>query len=253
LKRIEETYFYSPPHCIQNTTLSIDGREARHLLGALRCQEGDIVTVVDGCGHEFDVSVESISGVSIDGKILGRRTNRSELSRQIVLAQGLGRGSRFDLVVEKATELGVHTILPFQSERSSPVYTTERIERKMTRWRNIAIAAMKQSKRSRLPHIAPLSSFETILSSGMVYDLCLVASETEQDQGLRNVCANQETIETILVLVGPEGGFNPEEIDLARTAGFHTISLGPRRLRAETAGILVVALLAYEFGEMKRR
>ena len=116
--------------------------------------------------------------------------------------------------------------------------------------RNVAIASMKQSKRSRLPHIAPLSTFETILSSGMVYDLCLVASETERKQGLRTLCANRESVEKILVLVGPEAGFSPVEIDLARASRFQTVSLGPRRLRTETAGILVVALLAYEFGEI---
>ena len=234
-------------------SLYLTGSEAKHASSVLRCTEGDVITVVDGCGFEYEVSIERVAMERVAGKILARRKTSTEPTVQVVLAQALCRSSRFDLVVEKATELGVHTILPVVTERSLKMPKKDPPDRRADRWRKITIAAMKQSKRSLLPHIAPPSSLNTVLSSGVIYDICLIASEKEERRGLRDVIADAGPVQKGLVLVGPEGGFSEAELQQAQEYRFHTVSLGPRRLRTETAGPLIVALLLYELGELGGR
>lgn len=253
LRSLSETYFYSPPHQIRGKTLSLTNTEAKHVSSVLRCAEGDVITVVDGCGHEYDVSVQRMVKGRIDGEIVACRHGPREPGTQIVLAQALSRGSKFDVVVEKATELGVHTILPVITERSLKMPRREQWERRRHRWSKIAIAAMKQSKRSVLPHIASPSPFETILSLRLKYDLCLVACEREERSGLRDMLTDPASVRRVLVFIGPEGGFSEGEIQQAKEARFQTFSLGRRRLRTETAGPLAVALLVYELEDVGGR
>jgi len=250
VKTISETSFYAPPEQIQHTTLSLFGPEAKHAHTVLRCSTGDRMTVVDGCGYEYAVSVGRVLADRVECTILRRRKGPREPTCHITLAQSLCRSPRFDIVVEKTTELGVRTILPVITERSVPRFQKEHVQSRIDRWRKVAMAAMKQSRRSILPTIGPAVSFDEILTFAHDFELSLVASEKERESGLRTLLGPLSTAKRALILVGPEGGFSEREIERTKKAGLLPFSIGPRRLRAETAGIVAVSLLLYERGDL---
>jgi 16S rRNA (uracil1498-N3)-methyltransferase len=208
---------------------------------------------VDGCGWEYRVSLESILNDRVEGTILERSKGSREPDVRVTLAQALTRPPKFDIVVEKTTELGVHTILPVITERSMKMLHTEKLENRRARWQKIAIAAMKQSKRAVLPRIEPAVPFGSLLAFTQDYDVSLVAWEGEKETDVRNVLRRTEKMNQVLILTGPEEGFSRKEVEQARDAGFLSFSLGPRRLRTETAGIVSVSLVMYELGELNPR
>ena len=250
MKNVTETYFYTPPHHIQDNHLSLTDSEARHARGAVRCSPGDTITVVDGCGWEYRVSIERILNDRVEGTILEQSKGYREPDVHVTLAQALPRPSKFDIVVEKTTELGVHTILPVITDRSLKMPHREKRESRRARWHKIALAAMKQSKRSVLPRVEPPVSFDALLAFTTDYDVSLVAWEEEKDTNVANILRRTEKISRVLVLTGPEEGLSRKEVELAKDAGFQSFSLGPRRLRTETAGIVCVSLVLYELGAL---
>jgi 16S rRNA (uracil1498-N3)-methyltransferase len=253
LKTISETSFYAPPEQIQKDILHITAQEAKHAHGVLRCAVGDVLRVVDGCGHEYQASVEQIFKDRIDCKIISSQTKTREPLVKITLAQALCRAAQFDMIVEKCTEIGAYTILPTVTERSRPLPPKDRFQKRWDRWHKIAVAAMKQSGRSVLPRIESAVPFDTLLTFARSFDTSLMAWEGEHTSGLRNILPRTSEIKSVLILVGPEAGFSTEEVDKAQAAGFRSFSIGPRRLRTETAGIVCVSLVLYELEELKPR
>jgi 16S rRNA (uracil1498-N3)-methyltransferase len=159
----------------------------------------------------------------------------------LTLAFGLSRGAKPDWIIEKATELGVSAILPFTSER------TLRSSERHDRWQRLAAAAARQSGRARCPEIAEVSSFADILELGARSELALLfhAAASEFPAVLRESCPR-----SVLAVTGPEGGFSESEVSAAREFGFRIVTLGPRTLRAETAGITVAALCQAFWGDL---
>lgn len=250
MKIISETYFYAPQDQFRGNKFYLIGPEVIHAHSALRCTVGDIITIVDGCGYEYEVSIEQMHKERIEGTILERRKSPREPVSEITLAQALCRATKFDSIVEKTTELGIRSIVPTITGRSRRLPGKEQLERKIQRWQKIAIAAMKQSRRSVLPQIATPSSFDEVLILLEEYDLSLIAWEEEKMQGLRTIMKKVDSVKSALILVGPEGGFRQEEVERAQEAGCYPVSFGRRRLRVETAGPLAVSLLLYELGEL---
>ena len=251
--RTLDTSFYAPPEQIHKDTLRLTDGEAKHARSVLRCEVGDVLTVVDGCGCQYEASVQGIFQDRIDCKILNSQRNPREPDIKITLAQALCRSGKFDLVVEKCTELGVHAIVPTTTERSYPVPRKDRFQNRLSRWQKIAVAAMKQSGRSLLPRIESVISFETLLTWTRNFDASLIAWEGEKANGLRSVLSQLPEIGRTLILVGPEGGFPVEEVEQAKVSGFQPFSLGPRRLRTETASIVCVSLVLHELGDLNPR
>lgn len=242
-------FSYVPPERITgNTAFVTDEDEQKHLARALRKKPGDSVQFVDGEGWIYDgVLVRMKPEIQIE--ILDRRRDRETESPEVTLAPSLLKGSRLDTVVEKATELGVAAILPMRSARTvaggSPGGRPAggpAIQR-LNRWRRIAQSAMKQSLRARLPRIEPVMSMGDVLGTASSYDLSLIAWEEEAERRPGLATGLGAEARRVLLMVGPEGGFAREEIDLAREAGMETISLGRSRLRSDTAAIAGLALL----------
>lgn len=238
--------FYCPPEEVRGDRLAITGEEAHHLVRVMRHRAGDVVTVVDGTGGEYDACVETLSDQRVECRIKARRRRTAEPIAQVVLAQALAKGAHFDFVVEKATEVGVSGIIPMTTERT--IVALEEEQRK-ERWRKIAISAMKQSGRSVLPEIKKVYGYGDVILKAKEYDLALLAWEDER-QKLRDLMKTQKGVRKVLVLVGPEGGFSEEEVSLARTKHIATFSMGTRKLRTETAGVLAVALVLHELGDL---
>ncbi len=238
-------YSYVPPERISgNAAFVSDADERNHLARALRKKPGDAVRFVDGEGWIYDgVLVRMKPEIEIE--ILDRRRDRETELPEVTLAPSLLKGTRLDLVVEKATELGVAAILPMRSARTvaGGRPAGEPGGQRLERWRRIARSAMKQSLRARLPRIAPVVSLGDIVESASSYDLALVAWEEERDRSPALARDLDPEAGRVLLMVGPEGGFAREEIAMAREAGMRTVSLGRTRLRSDTASIAGLALL----------
>jgi 16S rRNA (uracil1498-N3)-methyltransferase len=185
-----------------------------------------------------------------DIEILRSFQTERESSLEITLALGLTKGEKMDLVVEKATELGVHAFVPFVSSYTVPRLDERKIEKRNQRWQRIAVSAAKQSGRARIPKILPLCEFRELVRQPWIETLKLLFWEREAQQTLKELHACEPGVEKILLVVGPEGGFSVEEAARAHEAGFQWVGLGRRILRAETAAIAATSLVQFLWGDL---
>lgn len=237
------TTFYAPPSSIRAGRVALPEAEAEHAARALRKQPGDEVVVVDGAGGWHDVRLDHVGRQSVMGTILQTQREVGEPRYRLTVGLALLKNrSRFETFLEKAVELGVRRVVPLQTER------TVKGSLKMDRAQNILVAAMKQSGRSRLPDLTepkPLGRLLSHTSFGAVAHrdafVCHEAAAPE-DALTQHLPADLDG-RSVLVLIGPEGGFAPDEISRAQQAGCRVVSLGPRRLRAETAAMTVCTAL----------
>jgi 16S rRNA (uracil1498-N3)-methyltransferase len=170
---------------------------------------------------------------------------------RLTLAAGLSTGSKFDAVIQRGTELGVSRFIPLLTEKSKvAVDEPKRAKAKVTRWRRVAMAAMKQCRRSYIPEIAVPTGLQSFLEQHESSDLGLIFHPGKAGKPLSEVGLNDSS-KRVTLLVGPESGFSEDELDMARDAGIAPISLGPRILRTETAGPIVVALVMARLGEFR--
>ena len=245
-----DTYFYISPNAIgEHHALMTDKDERRHLLRTLRKRAGDPVAFVDGTGCVYNGVIERIDPDQIRIGVTSRERDANEPSVRVTLAPALLKGSRLDTVVEKVTELGIDEIWPVHTARTiiNAGASTARIDR----WQRIAMSAMKQSLRSRLTVVRQVLDFHEAIVHAQEYDLALIAWEQETQTGLETFAHPHEQPGRVLLFIGPEGGFEANEIEAARDVGIHSVSIGRRRFRADTAGIVAVTLLMAMLGAMK--
>jgi 16S rRNA (uracil1498-N3)-methyltransferase len=241
------TNFYTNPEKINKETLTIDGEEARHILSVLRYGPGDEIDVVDGCGGKFHAAITKVSRNSLEARILKRTEMKNEPGCHVALAQAVCRQERMDFLVEKATEIGISSIIPIMTEKGLIKVSAGP---KAERWRRIAIAAMKQSLRTVLPEIRDVIKFDDFQEQFSRYDLCLIASLDEDSKKLIECKQFRKGLKSILLIVGPEAGFTDKELSLAKARGAVPISLGTRRLRTETAGVVFSSLVLHRLADL---
>lgn len=228
-------YFYTQPQFITSDNLTIEGDEFNHLTHVMRKKIGDRICVVDGVGTALECTIKALNkqAAACSIEVRHRRLHESETS--VTLAVGMLKNpARFDFLVEKATELGVSVIVPMITER------TIARQAKTGRWRNLSLAAMKQSCRCVLPEVRAAVPYGDWIS-GCSTDLRIIP-HNEHCPRLSNLVP-QKNIATIAICIGPEGGFSDDEVRLAESHGFLPVSLGPRRFRTETAAIVAMAQL----------
>lgn len=237
--------YYTDKENVFSTYLRIIGHEAHHISRVMRHKSGDLLYVTDGEGNEYQTIIKKFVNKSIEASIINKSRNTRETVTKVSLAQSLIKGNHLDLIVEKTTELGVHKIVPIVTERTIVSLT----EKKLKRYQNIMLAAMKSSTRTFLPHIEKLIKFDNLLETFPAYDLVVLAYEDEKILKLSDIITNN-MYKHILLIVGPEGGFTKNEIKQAQSFGAKCFSLGARRLRAETAAISALSILLYQLKEM---
>ncbi len=229
------TTFYAPPQNFEHGRVVLPDDEARHAVRALRHGVGDEIVVVDGAGGRYRVRLTAADKHSAVGEVVAEERDAGEPSYRLTVGLGtLKNAGRFETFVEKAVELGVSTIVPLSTER------TERMSLKAGRLENILVAAMKQSGRSHLPVLREAQSLKQLLE---VSDSLRILCHESADPGavLPRILDASPAWEALTILVGPEGGFSDAEVARAMEAGWTVASLGPRRLRAETAAIAVAS------------
>jgi 16S rRNA (uracil1498-N3)-methyltransferase len=241
--------FYVPDPQIEDGILKVEGDEVRHIRKVLRLRAGDALSIFDGSGKEYEGTLVEEGSASVSIRVQTISPSKRESDLQIIFAQSILKGEKMDYLIQKATELGVSRIVPFISSRSIPALEkTKRIERHR-RWEKIAIGASKQCGRGVVPKIDPLEEYPQILQSAPRDSLRLILWE-EEGKRLKEVLKEPGRKSAVFFLVGPEGGLTKEEVEQAKRADFTPITLGERVLRSETAGLCLLSVLQYEWGDI---
>jgi 16S rRNA (uracil1498-N3)-methyltransferase len=240
--------FYAPAENFSGQKVALGFEESKHLRDVLRLREGAEVFVFDGDGNEFRCEIESIGKretvLIINGKVLPKSP---ESNLNLTLGVALLKGEKFELVVQKSCELGVCRIVPLETKRADvKIKDAREAEKKLERWRKIALEAAKQSGRARLMQIDPIVSFENFIASASGERILF---SERSGEGLAKF--PEKEISAMTAIVGAEGGWEVAEIEAAREKGFQIVTLGGRILRAETAAIVVSALLQNHFGDLR--
>ena len=247
--------FYLPPHQTQGPTLTLSAGDAHHALHVVRVRQNERVVVLDGAGHEYLCEVDKIDREDVTLKVVQKQALPA-LPYRITLAQAMTRSKTMDLIVQKATELGAHRLVPILSERSVSQIEDNAAAGKLEKWHGTMIEAIKQCGSPWLPQIDPPQSPQKFLSNSERFELTLVASLQSDARHPREyfqnfVAERQRMPKTVCVWVGPEGDFTPAEINAIRQSGAWPISLGPLILRSETAAIYCLSVLNYELQASK--
>lgn len=229
--------------------ITISGEDAKHIGKVLRAKCGEEITVCDGAGMDYQCEITAV-GETVETKILSSQPSQSEPSVEVTLFQGLPKGEKMELILQKCVELGIHTIVPVATEFSI-VKLDKKEEKKIQRWQKIAEAAAKQSGRGRIPTVERVMNWKEALSAASQLDGAMIPYEKEQERGLRAFLQDFCGKRTMGIFIGPEGGFSEQEIAMAQQAGIVPVTLGKRILRTETAGMTALAIALYELEEGK--
>jgi len=220
---------------------------ANHLLRVLRLSEGDACVLFNGDGHDYPATL-SVAGKREARVRLGApQAVHNESPRPILLLQGIARGEKMDLILQKATELGVSAVLPVNAERTEVKLDGPRLEKRVAHWRSVIVSACEQSGRARVPALAMPQSLAAAAAAVPAGALKL----TLDPHGEHRLSTLEAAADTpVVVAIGPEGGWSPKDRQALAQAGFQGLQLGPRILRTETAGLAAIAALQARLGDL---
>jgi len=231
----------------------VGGEEARYIVKVLRLRLGDGVLLFDGSGKEYGGEIEKVSKDQVAVRIMGESCPLVESPLELILIQGIPKSEKMDLIVKGTTELGVSGIWPFFSSRTIPRWKDSTLSKKVSHWEKIALSAAQQSGRTRVPEVrAPLPFEDMVNEVDNLKDsfLKIVLWEEERERKIKDVLRGMPQPAGICFLIGPEGGFSPDEINCFKRKGCIPIHLGNRILRTETAGITLLSIIQYEWGDL---
>ncbi|HET7658028.1 MAG TPA: 16S rRNA (uracil(1498)-N(3))-methyltransferase [Bacillales bacterium] len=244
-----QRYFLDEP--IEDGVVRIVGSDASHISRVMRMEPGDEIIC---CGPDGRCAICTIREVSADVVTTATQSSieeSTELPVHVTIAQGLPKGDKMDLIVQKGTELGATSFLPFEAGRSIVKWDEKKKQKKTERLRKIAKEAAEQSHRNRVPNVEIPVSFKNLLSLGRDYDVKLIAYEEEAKAGegtaFSNMLRETRAGASILLIIGPEGGLTGGEVSTLKEEGFVSCGLGPRILRTETAALYALAAISYHF------
>ncbi len=236
--------FYVPPECVAGGKIIIRGEELHHAKDVMRLAVGDGIVVFDGTGKEYHGVVLKVDKERMAVEIKKTVERKSEGCR-LILVQALPKSDKMDLIVEKATELGVSTIIPITTERTVVRPDAKKGSLKAERWKKIALVAAKQCGRTTIPEVMPITGFEGSLKLLSGAEAKFIPCLYDDTRALKDVLKGLR-VRSAAVFIGPEGDFTEKEISAAKDAGAIPVSLGQEVLRSETAAICALSVLNYE-------
>jgi len=245
--------FFVTEEQIENSSITIKGQDVKHIKNVLRKKPGDQLTIcITEHSLDYLCEITNIADETISCNILKKLENNVESNIKVTIFQGLPKADKMELVIQKSVELGVYDITPIEMKRCVVKLNEKDKNKKIERWQKIAEVASKQSGRNIIPKINKIISIKEICNLYEQYDIVLVAYENEEKNTLKEELnkvkaqmSDQEQIK-IGVLIGPEGGIAPEEIELLNKSGAKIITLGKRILRTETVALNVLSIIMYE-------
>jgi 16S rRNA (uracil1498-N3)-methyltransferase len=249
--------YFVPAAQMGQHSVALEGEDARHLAAVMRSKIGDCFIASNGSGRDVIAKITSIDKENVQADITEELTTHAEMTWKVTVAQSLPKGDKLEIVIQKGTEAGAAAFQPFLSQRTVVQYDDRKEAKRLERWRKIAKEAAEQSHRSVIPQINEVHSWKSLLMQFSQFDLILFCYEEEgrSGGGLRDMLQEfrsrrSDAFPRIMVVIGPEGGFTPQEAEAATVSGAKLIGLGKRILRTETAALYALACLAYESGEL---
>lgn len=243
-------HFFAQHENIHDTYIELVGSDVNHLKNVLRYQVGDKLLISSGDNVDYTCHIADISADCIRAEIDSVDEKGRELPSKVYLFQGLPKGDKMELIIQKMTELGVSGIVPVSMKRSVVKLDLKKADAKVKRWNAIAESAAKQSKRSVVPEVFPVMDLKQAIEWAASCEVKLLPYECADGmEKTRQLIDKLKPGERVAILIGPEGGFDLEELELAQNAGWEVITLGKRILRTETAGIMLMSVLMYHFEE----
>ena len=224
---------------------------AAHLLRVLRLREGDACVLFNGDGHDYDARIIATGKRGGEVEVTGRRAVDNESPLRITLLQGIARGEKMDLILQKATELGVARIVPLQSQRSEVRLEGARLDKRVEHWRAVVVSACEQCGRARMPQVEQPVALDAVAAATEAAALRLTL-HPQGEHALPSLAPRMpaDGAVAIAIAIGPEGGWGPRDRVQLRAAGYEGLRLGPRILRTETAGLAAIAALQAMYGDL---
>ena len=243
--------FFTPKNNInleQNTCI-IEGEDVKHISRVLRCKENDKLEVCDMDNNEYICEIREINKDNILLDIIEKVNIKRESNLKVKLYQGMPKGTKMELILQKLTEIGVDEIVLVQAKRSVTKIDNKKEDKKIERWERIIYEAAKQSKRAKIPKLTGVLTFKEALADMQNNDLNICPYENERTISIKEAIKDSSA-NTIGIFVGPEGGFEEEEIEKIQEIDGKVVSLGPRILRTETASVVASSIVLYELSDL---
>ncbi|WCK53489.1 16S rRNA (uracil(1498)-N(3))-methyltransferase [Aneurinibacillus sp. Ricciae_BoGa-3] len=240
-----QRYFVKPQQ-MTDSVVRITGDDVSHIVKVMRSEPGDEIICCNGEGRDVKAVIEGLGPDEVTARITEEDLPIREMPVYVTIAQGLPKGDKMELVIQKGTELGAFSFLPFTSQRTIVKLDDKKEKKRLERWQKIAKEAAEQSHRSRIPAIENVHNWEQLLARASGFDYALFAYEKEEGSlalALERIPAGS----SILLIIGPEGGFEEQEALAAEESGMMRVSLGRRILRTETAALYGLSCVSYQF------
>lgn len=241
--------FFIESGSIENGVVTLTQEDSAHIAKVLRMREGDMITVCDEHAEHQCRILNVHKSRPVTAEILSSGPHTTEPDVFVTVYAALSKGDRFDYLVQKCTEVGVSHIVPFESKRCVVRLENAReSEKKRVRYERIALEASKQSLRSRPVSVGEILPYEQAIRQAAADECCLFLYESEKNRSFKQILESFGSFKRISIITGPEGGFEPSEVDLASSLGAHSVLIGPRILRCETAPVAAVSAVMYHTG-----
>ena len=234
---------------LENNTCIIEGEDVKHISKVLRCRVGEELEICDNDNNEYICEITNIDKSQVDLNILKRVDIKRESDLKIKVYQGLPKGPKMEMILQKLTEVGVDEIILVQTKRTVVKVDDKKEDKKIERWERIIYEAAKQSKRGKIPKLRGVLSFKEALADMKENDFNIAPYENEKTKTIKQAIKGKY-INNIGIFVGPEGGFEDTEISAIEEIGGQSVSLGPRILRTETASLVASSIVLYELSDL---
>lgn len=240
-------HFFVNPDQIGAETIRIMGPDVNHMKNVLRMGAGEQILISNGVDKDYLCEILEVASTEVTAKILSVDAGGTELPARLYLFQGLPKGDKMELIIQKAVELGVYQIIPVQTKRAVVRLDKKKEESKLRRWNAVSESAAKQSKRLIIPEVTGVMTFQEALTFAKDLDITVIPFEHAKDMAeTKEILSAIKPGMSAGIFIGPEGGFEDSEMELAKNFGAKLITLGKRILRTETAGLAIVSVLAFQ-------
>ena len=239
-------HFFVVPDQVRDGYIEITGSDVNHMKNVLRMKTGEQLEISDGNNKKYLCEIESLEADKVTARILEEREAENELPSKLYLFQGLPKSDKMELIIQKAVELGAWEVIPVATKRAVVKLDQKKAAKKRERWSGISESAAKQAGRNVIPEIKQVMNFQEALSYAKSLDVLLIPYDLAE--GMQDTQERIQAIQpgqSVGIFIGPEGGFEQEEVKLAMEAGAYPITLGRRILRTETAGMTMLSVLMY--------